>query len=1160
MTSRDSSWSGPKSQVRRSIYGPGDAGIDRARGRFWRSPLVLSGRHCGGCVAAFRRLSLVLFVVLLAASVAAAQSGEATGSISGRIFDADTGAPIENVNVILEHPDPEDGSEPRQDLKLTGIEGDFEFDSVPAGSYTLSFIKSGYRTSSLTNFEVIAGQDNVANFPMPTAPVVVGGEVMELEAYTVEAAMVGELMEGLELRLESDQMLNLLSAGDLSKYAASDVADALKRVAGVNIVEGQFAIIRGLEDRYSGTLFNGAPVPSPDPDRQSVQLDLFPSEVVNNLVLAKTFAPESPSNAAGGSIDILTTAYPDALTLKLSVGAGFEEEAADRFLEYRSGSTVGKEADTPKDIIETDFGAALGARLPVLGRELRFRGVVNHEVDYRTAKGTQEGREPERRDVARRISGGLGIGEAALSDGRFDTIESTREEQLTAYAALGIDLDEDGDHRIDGTYFFTDKDDETVEQRENGYFSDLDYSPLIDATNDEDLQRIVLNNTYRRVATLSSRLGPGALRAEVTDEPSRGALWFANFGRSTSFKSSRDLSVYQLNGGHDFDLLDGLEITWAANHARTNEDSNSRGMRYFYEPCGFSGQFGCPGDVSRISVPTVFPTRVRDLGPGNFFASGASGGIVLSEIDVEEVQWFGRLDAKQHVELLDFVDLEATSGVWWEKADRDVDALFVETVTVGGQSQWFLDSPTLPQLGSTLFDRFDASRGDRKSTNDSQREITAGHASLKLTLWEDLDLFGGLRFEEIHIESNNTPFTGEAFQFNRPPIFPVAYLFFDRLDNPTAAGGFEVTRPPDPDQTFNDQILGINSPINPDTGFVDFLTFEQIQSIVNGEIDEWKVLPSLGVTYRGPIEGLTIRTSYTETVARPSFRELGYYVTVEPGTDERTVGNPQLGLSDVKSYDARFEYVYGDLGDLFAFSAFYKTIDDPIESIVVRNPLDLNSGSAALFRTFFNNPNTARLWGIEVEARKAFDFLPSIGLDFPGVEHLQYLSIGGNFTYIDAKVDRTEAEISRAQPFFEIEDGVTRRYNSLERSRRLFGQPEWIANADVSFDHPDWGTTVTLAVFAISDVLDAAGTASLDPNGDALSLTLDRYLDDFYQLDLVASQRIWKGLKAKLSVKNLTDTTRRRVYDRDQTRKTYKERSRRFGRDWSFSLAYVIEF
>ena len=83
-----------------------------------------------------------------------------------------------------------------------------------------------------------------------------------------EFVVLGARVEALEAsRAESDQMINTLSAEEFSKFAATDVGDAIKRIAGVNVVEGQFAIIRGLEDRYSSTLFNSAPIPSPDPNK-----------------------------------------------------------------------------------------------------------------------------------------------------------------------------------------------------------------------------------------------------------------------------------------------------------------------------------------------------------------------------------------------------------------------------------------------------------------------------------------------------------------------------------------------------------------------------------------------------------------------------------------------------------------------------------------------------------------------------------------------------------------------------------------------------------------------------------------------------------------------------------------------------------------------------
>jgi hypothetical protein len=248
------------------------------------------------------------------------EAGEGEGTLDGQVFDGETGAPVAGVTVIVIWPAPGDGNEARQEVQLTDVQGAYEFPAIPAGRYTISFVKAGYRASEMTGFEVQAGQANRADFPLPPIPAEASDEVLQLDAFVVEASTVSEIMASLELRMESDQLLDIMSAEDLSRYAAGDVAEALKRVAGVNVVEGKFAIIRGLEDRYSSTTWNGAPVPSPDPDKQSVQLDLFPSEVVSNLVVSKTFGPSLPSNSSGGSIDILTHEYPESFEAKISGG------------------------------------------------------------------------------------------------------------------------------------------------------------------------------------------------------------------------------------------------------------------------------------------------------------------------------------------------------------------------------------------------------------------------------------------------------------------------------------------------------------------------------------------------------------------------------------------------------------------------------------------------------------------------------------------------------------------------------------------------------------------------------------------------------------------------------------------------------------------------
>jgi outer membrane receptor protein involved in Fe transport len=454
--------------------------------------------------------------------------------------------------------------------------------------------------------------------------------------------------------------------------------------------------------------------------------------------------------------------------------------------------------------------------------------------------------------------------------------------------------------------------------------------------------------------------------------------------------------------------------------------------------------------------------------------------------------------------------------------------------------------------------------GTRNSDSDASREIWAWHFDAKLTLWEMLDLIAGLRIEELLIESNNQPFTGED-RFGTPDIFPTRYLFFDRLDN-VALG--EVVAPPPPGTTFNDQLLGISVPIDPATGLVDLADESSISGLVNSSIDERKILPAYGIAFR-PREGLNFRAAYSRTVARPSFREMGYYVSVEPGSDDLVVGNPQLTLSDVESWDARAEFFWGDLGDLAAVSVFKKHIRNPIESIVIRDPLNFEGSSSALYRTFFNNPNQALLEGIELEARKNLGFLTLdfLGLDFrlDALDFLQYLSIGGNVTRIWAEVDRIDAELARAAPFFGAAAGDEEKFSGLEPSRRLFGQPEWIVNADISFDHPDWGTKFTLAFFAISDILDAAGSATIAPNGEVISFTPDRYVDSYHQLDLVMSQTrhiewLRGDVTLKMSIKNLTDSTRKLVYDPEQIEGTIDERRFKVGRDWSFSVGYSFSF
>jgi outer membrane receptor protein involved in Fe transport len=1178
---------------------------------------------------------LVLAVLLLSVHTARAwgQSGAVapeTGTLVGRVFDASTGSALEGVSVVLSW---SAGGEAREARRISDGEGAFEFGEVPSGTHTLRFERSGYRDSTMTDFVVLAGQPNRADFPLP--PAVAAQESGSApEEFVVRAEKVEDL---LDLRVESDQLLNVVGVEEFSKFSAGDVAEVLERVAGVNIVEGQFAIIRGLEDRYSSSLYNGAPVPSPDPDRQSVQLDLFPSEVVHNLSVAKTFSPELPSNSAGGAIDIVTHEYPDEIQVGAKAGTGYNENAADRFLEFQDhtsvdrivkglrprlengvevfpnidaleaqgfrfvgGNPVGREADKDgdwlddiEDVLERDFGGSLAGRKEFGEREFRFKGVISNEVDYTTAEGSVEKREsqdgpgkitsfelnpnppPFFVPVTRIVrTSELSLGELGTTEGQFDLTTSQREEQTTYYGGFGFDLDDEADHKIDASWFHTSKDEETVELEENGFLPDVDYDAVFQAQQDSESLATLLDGTTGFIS--------GAIRPATSASLSSGGLAFASFTESTSFQRDRDLDVKQINGDHRFDDFPGLHFSWSVNEAETTQDDAALGLTYFFEPCGYAGEVPCPAGTSPITGVAELPVSPEDLGPGLF----VSDGFTLSGNRVDENSRFYRLDLDYEAAFSDSSSFTIAGGFWREEADREVDSSFLESPGVAarpgneictpGATEFYCLDETASGLGGSAFNDLTYANGNlsgiRETESDASRDVDAWHLRGKLTFWEKLDLLGGVRREEIRIESRNDPFfldpvTGEAVfdSFLGPSIYPSRYLFLDRLDNPFTGEVFGT--PPD-DFAYNDEILGTGVVPGPCTGddgsrgeieCVDFASVGSLQEAVNGSIDEKLDLPSVGLALR-PIEGLTLRGAWSESVARPSFREMGFYVTVEPGSDDLVVGNPTLQLSDVESWDGRVEYTWGTRGDLLAFSYFEKEIQDPIESILVRDPTNAElNAQFALFRTFFNNPNTADVSGFEVEARKSIDFLGSRVPDW-----LEYFSIGGNYTDIDAEVDRTEAELARSEPFYGAVPGEGR-FAGLETSRRLFNQPEWIANADLTFDHPESGWKATLAYFAISDVLDAAGTATLGPSGSPLTFTLDRYVDSFDELRFTISKtlelpRNLGRLTLRATGKNLTDSKRRLIYDPDQTARTIVEREFRVGRDFDFSIGFTRTF
>jgi hypothetical protein len=225
--------------------------------------------------------------------------------VAGTIVDADTGSPLAGVHLQV----------------VSGGEGETSTDragryrlALPPGRYQLRIYFPLYQIRRIRNV-VVAARARIVDVRLPAAPDAVEEIVVEAEPERrTEAGL-------LQIRKRSASVSDSLSAQEMSRSPDSAASDAARRVVSVTVEDGTYVLIRGLGDRYVTTLLNRAPLPSTEPDRQAVPLDLFPTSLLANLSINKSYSAEHPASFAGGTMLIESTDYPDDLTIKLKVGS-----------------------------------------------------------------------------------------------------------------------------------------------------------------------------------------------------------------------------------------------------------------------------------------------------------------------------------------------------------------------------------------------------------------------------------------------------------------------------------------------------------------------------------------------------------------------------------------------------------------------------------------------------------------------------------------------------------------------------------------------------------------------------------------------------------------------------------------------------------------------
>ncbi len=928
----------------------------------------------------FSRLCLLGMVCLhgaLGVPSARAQAG-APGSLFGQVTEAETARELTNVVVRVMG----SGLQVR-----SGSDGRYSILGLESGSYDVEFALAGYNLQTLRGVPVRPGEATRLDVTLAL-------ELFELPLLEVMADPLEDFDQALLLdRMQSNVSFDGLSSERMAQIGVGDAAEALAKVPGTTIVEGKFAVIRGLNDRYTLASLNGAEIPSADPYRKAAQLDLFPSDMIEQVVVNKTFTPDQPGGFTGGSIDLITKSFPEKFGFSVSASTAFNTQSSlnEDFFSYPGGSL---------DWLALDDGTRSQPAELVPGATLT-PDQINDNINVNF--GPSRSRAPLDHGLAVSLGDTVKLAEQPL--GYFVGLNYSR--KFTFY--------EDG---VSGSY-------------RSGPPDNLQPSRLLTDSRgvEEAAWSAVMNLAYEPLENHEISFTFAYLQSSEDEARRRQGVDYSNFQENTVLDMStlhwteRNLNTFQLRGEHELPSVRGLRVDWLASIANTSQEEPDLRYINFYsvqlpDGTGLS-------EIGNSALPSPpFPSRFwRNLAEQN-----------------ENFKLDGTLPFQPWSEL----EGKLKVGGFYSRAQRESDettfrygtsptAFFGDPITFPND---FLTRPELNTLGFQYL---------LPNVAEGTLEVVAGYAMIELPLVEQLRFVGGARYEVTDLVNDVTT-----------------------VGQPSQSG-----------------------------------------------ISQADVLPAAGLIY-GVTPNMNVRLNYSQTIARPTFREITPISTYDSVGDFEIRGNASLEMSDITNYDLRWEW-FPRPGEVIAVSGFYKELIKPIEKVLVSATGDII--------TFENRPGVTELFGVELEFRKTLDFVDPLLADF---------SLGGNLAWIQSEVPFTEAEL------------IGRRANdpSVGDTRPLFDQSPYVINADLTYDNRRSGTLAS-AVFNLA--------------GERIFFTVDGgpdvYEQPFPQLDLIFSQRLWTHWKVKLSVKNVLDSEFKRTYSSDFDSPFLNAQYRK-GRTFGFTLSY----
>ncbi len=944
--------------------------------------------------------------------------------------------------------------------------------SGPQGNYLIADMAPG-------RYTLLVRKEGYLRLVRPDVLVAVGrlteidfllaGEFVDMEEFVVRdllASSPGTEAALLRLRLESPALMDSISTELMSRAGASDAGAALRLVAGATVQDGKYAVVRGLPDRYVNSQINRVRLPTADEDKRAVQLDQFPAAVIESIQVSKTFTPDQQGDASGGAVDVRLRGVPEEGIFQISAQTKYNRQVTGR----------------------SDFLSYEGGGLNFWGKDNGSRDIQIESLgdNWTGAVGVSAIDAPVDSKWGLTLGGKQDVG----GDWRVGGLASLFYERASSFYSGGID----------DSLWVEDPGGPLVPEKKQPQGADDFRTALFDITQgrqsvqwgglgvigvEKEGQALSLSFLYTHLAEDRATLAEDTRGKEfffpgydVNDPSGPGNqpqdLDVAPYIRTETLEyTERTTRTLILSGSHELPLegpeIDGLvafgspEVSWSA----------AAGWARLYQPD--KRQFGTkwwPDSLNPGFPPFVPPfTSPATHFPFKPAANFNLGNLqrIWKEILEENEQY--SLDVKFPFEQWGEQRGYVKVGGFKDRLRRDYEE---QTFSNFGDSaaSYIGDFDDFWSAQFPFEDHFITASNFDIAYQGRQR-LRAWYAMMDLPLTSRFNLIGGARFESTRLGIQNF---GEENAIWFPPG--------------------------------------------------EFAPQKLIEGVADADYSQDDVLPSIAFQWR-PADLWTVRASYSETVARQTFKELSPTIQQEFLGGPIFIGNPDLRMSAIRNWDVRVDYTPFE-GSLLSASWFHKQVRDPIEYVQ-------RLVSAFSFTTAVNYP-TGRISGLELEARQGLGQL---------WDPLSGLAVGGNATWIDSRVRLTDEE---------IDEFASVAVQAPLTEREMTGAPEHLYNLYVTYDLEATRTQFGLFYTITGDTLLAG--AGVDKGNFIPSV----YAKEYDTLNFSLTQALGKYFRLQFQAKNLTNPAIETIYRSEYIEADTTKTSFTRGIEYSVALVASIRW